>query len=156
MLINEKKKMYIKKYLKILLPFFTIFLPMWTICLILIKFYFAIIGLFFITILGIFYTLIMSFPIAEIELHEDNFSVTTFFEDIVIEYNHFIIYDIIRTGSTAMSFVIHSNTKKIMLNYSEKNYATIKLLLQKTESKYTLSQFENMMNNFIFKPYAGN
>ena len=143
---NSTYKWMIKNF-RIFVIFFVI---IWTAFLIITKLYFGLIILF---ILSIFY-LVANFcsclGVADIELDEDSFYVITFFNKVKILYNDFIIYDIIRYYRR--DFAIYSNYKNIRVAYTEDNYANIKTLFFKTKSKYSLNQFENMVNNSQIKP----
>ena len=103
------------------------------------------------SIVGWGITFIWSSAIADIELNEDDFNVITFFKIIKIKYNDFVIYDLARQYRPIM-FIIYSNMKKIKVAYTNDNYINIRSLLSKGNSKYSLAQFENMINQFTVKP----
>ena len=131
--------------------FWLMFLIIWIALIIMIKLYFAFIGLFFLSILYWGISLISWTGLADIELNKDSFYLITFFNRERIYYDDFMVYNIIR-GNRPIVFIIYSNCKKIRIAYTENNCLNIKSLLLNTKSKYTLDQFETMMNKFTIKP----
>jgi hypothetical protein len=107
--------------------------------------------LFFISIFGLLNFVFIYSRVADIELHEEYFSLITIFQIDNINYKDFNIYNIER-NPRPIKFFIYSNYKKHWIAYSEKNYIKIKALLIKTKSKYTLNNFEEMIMKFEAKP----
>ena len=68
-----------------------------------------------------------------------------------IEYDDFDIKFIDRRRNPIM-FIIYINKKKYRIAYSEENYNNIKLLLIKTNSKFTNDMFLKLMDQYKIKP----
>jgi uncharacterized membrane protein len=105
-----------------------------------------------ILVFGWLFTFLSNARIADIELHDDGFSLVTLLKKTRFDYNDIVIYEVTRNPRPFM-FLIHTDKAKLNAAYTDDSYSRIKEILVKTKSGYGIDRFDAMLSQFAVKPY---
>jgi hypothetical protein len=105
-----------------------------------------------ILVFGWIFTFLSNIRIADLELHDDGFSLVTFSKRTRVNYSDIVIYEVTRNPRPFM-FLIHTDKNKFNVAYTDDSYSKIKEILAKTKSEYGVDRFETMLSHYAVKPY---
>jgi uncharacterized membrane protein len=105
-----------------------------------------------ILVFGWLFTFLSNARIADLELHDDGFSLVTLLKKTRFNYNDIVIYEVTRNPRPFM-FLLHTDKTKFGVAYTDDSYSKIKELLVKTKSEYSVDRFETVLSQFAVKPY---
>jgi len=127
------------------------FLVIFLIFVLVTKLYIIFLVLILFSILWLINILFCHSTIFEIKLYDEYFCLITLNKTKKINYNEFNVKFIDRY-LRPMIFIIHSNEKKYKVAYTEENHNKIRIILIKSNSKFSINHYENMINQFKIKP----